>query len=114
MRNAPARFVDAAFWPLTIWMSLKHLDDHPADDYVERTSPIVAFAVAFWICGAGLAALWLALQRTMTVGTPDVEHVFHVVNPALQPMFNVLLFFWPLIYAIGFWMFTARDERFPR
>ena len=50
MAAAPVRFLNAAAWPLTIWTSLSHLDDHPADDYVERTSPIVATAVAFWLC----------------------------------------------------------------
>lgn len=33
MAAAPVRFINAAAWPLTIWTSLTHLDDHPADDY---------------------------------------------------------------------------------
>jgi hypothetical protein len=50
MAAAPLRFIGAVAWPLTIWTSLTKLENHPADDYVERTSPIVATAVAFWLC----------------------------------------------------------------
>ncbi|MBL8551723.1 MAG: hypothetical protein JNJ73_17175 [Hyphomonadaceae bacterium] len=114
MRNAPARFLNAAFWPFTIWASLTHLEEHPADDYVERTSPIVAFALAFWICLGAIAGLWATLRRSLIVAAGDEESVLRFMNPALMPMLNVLLFFLPAIYAVGFWMFTARDERFPR
>src|SRR5688572_29140424 len=52
MAAAPIRLLGAAAWPLTVWSSLARLEEHPIDDYVERTSPIVASAVAFWLCAA--------------------------------------------------------------
>lgn len=94
MQIAPIRFANAVLWPVAIWFSLNHLDEHPADDYVERTSPIAAFAIGFWVIVAALAGLWF-------------------VNGSRR-MFEVLMFFLPVVYVIGFWMFTARDEKFPR
>ena len=58
MRNESVRFAHAALWPLTIWTSLSHLDEHAADDYVERTSPIVGTAIAFWIGVVGAIAIF--------------------------------------------------------
>jgi hypothetical protein len=115
MRAAPIRFFNAALWPLTIWLSLTHLDEHPADDYVERTSPIVATAIAFW------AAVGLAVVTYLSAGTRviegDGEEAVRVVR--VTPLWagvtaDVLWFFVPALYVIGLWLFTARDEAFPR
>lgn len=114
MRSAPARFLNAALWPFTIWASLTHLEEHPADDYIERTSPIVAFAVAFWISAAAVAGLWFAVRRSFVVASDDFAQALHLMNPGLISAMNVIMFFLPIIYAIGFWMFTVRAERFPR
>jgi len=91
---APARLLDAAFWPATVWMSIAKFDDHPADDFVERSTPIMAFAVGFWLLAAGVAALWFANGS--------------------KRIFDVLLFFLPVIYGVGLWMFAARREKFER
>lgn len=113
MRKAPIRFVMAALWPLTIWTSLKNLEEHPADDYVERTSPIVATAIAFWICAGILAAFALIYSGSFEVLGADGEAgVRYLRQP--PPIADVFWFFLPVIYVIGFWLYTARDEAFPR
>lgn len=112
MKAAPVRFLVAAAWPLTIWTSLTHLEEHPADDYVERTSPIVATAIAFWI-GVVLLAITLAMQG----GGPLVgvgEEAVRLAPRWTAVASGVLWFFLPLVYAVGFWLFTSRDEAFPR
>src|SRR5262245_42012406 len=104
MTAAPLRFLNAMLWPFTIWLSLSHFEEHGADDYVERTSPIVAFAVAFWICAISLAVLWYMINpgsfRTVTV--EGVEQSVRLVQRWPNLMFSVLSVFTPAIYAIGF------------
>lgn len=114
MAAAPIRFLNAAAWPLTIWTSLTHLDDHPADDYVERTSPIVATAIAFWLCF--IALLVLANPAVTAIGAllDDGEEVVTFVRRTPGAIVGVLWLVTPLLYAIGFWMFASRDEAFPR
>ncbi|MEQ1619571.1 MAG: hypothetical protein ABL883_14650 [Terricaulis sp.] len=115
MKAAPLRFLRAAFWPLAIWSSLTHLEEHPADDYVERTSPIVATAVAFWLCAAALAvAIWLGLGRVQVFGDGDSDVSARVVPAWTGAASEALWVVTPLLYAIGFWLFTARDEAYPR
>lgn len=112
MRAAPIRFFNAALWPLTIWMSLTHLDEHPADDYVERTSPIVATAIGFWVTIGALVAMQLYGYRVVEiVSDNEVARVF-LRGP--DAAVGVIAFIAPVLYVIGFWLFTARDERFPR
>lgn len=114
MAAAPVRFLNAAAWPLTIWTSLSHLDDHPADDYVERTSPIVATAIAFWLCF--IALIVLANPAVTAIGglLDDGSEVVTFVRRAPGAIVDVLWFITPVLYVIGFWMFTSRDEAFPR
>lgn len=115
MRAAPVRFFDAALWPLTIWLSLTHLEEHPADDYVERTSPIVATAIAFWICL--IALLVLANPSVVAVGGGFFDEevaAVELVRRTPGAIVGVLWLFTPAIYAVGFWLYTARDEAFPR
>jgi hypothetical protein len=110
MQATPLRLFNAVLWPLTIWTSLSHLDDHPADDYVERTSPIVATAVAFWICAAAAVAIQL-----WTSGVVVVAESGEMIRRARDSDMNsVLWFFLPVIYLVGFWLYTVRDEAFPR
>jgi hypothetical protein len=111
MAATPFRLLNAVFWPLTIWTSLSHLDDHAADDYVERTSPIVATAVAFWICAIAAVAIQLWSTGVIIVGD-DAGDVIRRARSS--DMSGVLLFFLPVIYLVGFWLYTARDEAFPR
>ncbi|MBY0563663.1 MAG: hypothetical protein K2P58_05685 [Hyphomonadaceae bacterium] len=114
MRAAPLRFINAALWPLTIWMSLRHLEDHPADDYVERTSPIVATAVAFWISLIALIVLATPVVSTIGGGFEDGPLLMEQFRRVPQAIVNALMFFTPVLYIAGFWLFTARDEAFPR
>ena len=114
MAAAPVRFINAAAWPLTIWTTLSHFDDHSADDYVERTSPIVATAVAFWVCF--IALIVLANPAVMAVGgfADDGSELVTFVRRTPSTIVGVLWLVTPLLYAVGFWMFTSRDEAFPR
>lgn len=115
MQAAPLRFFNAAAWPLTIWASLTHFGDHPADDYVERTSPIVATAVAFWICLVALVVF--ANPAVVSIGggfADEAESAMMLVRRAPGAVVDVLWFFTPALYVLGFWLFTSREEAFPR
>ena len=114
MQAAPVRFLTAALWPVSIWTSLTHLEEHPADDYVERTSPIVATAIAFWLCF--IALIVLANPAVTAVGglLDDGEEIVTFVRRTPSSVVGVLWWVTPLLYVIGFWMFTSRDEAFPR
>lgn len=114
MRSAPVRFLTAAAWPLTIWTSLSHFGEHPADDYVERTSPIVATAIAFWIGVAMLAVLANPAAVAVGGGLVDGDTVVAFVRRTPGVVVDVLWFFVPVIYVAGFWLFTAREEAYPR
>ena len=114
MQAASMRFLNAACWPLTIWTSLSHFDDHAADDYVERTSPIVASAVGFWICLIALVIFANPAVVAVGGGGNGETGVFELVRRTPIVVVNVLWFFTPTLYLIGLWLFTARDEAFPR
>ncbi|MGE0828414.1 MAG: hypothetical protein AB7O04_03570 [Hyphomonadaceae bacterium] len=91
-RSAGGKWLGRVFWPASVWMSFAHFNEHPADDYVERTAPIVAMAIAFWILVGALAAIWFS-------------------NGSAR-MFQVMLFFLPVLYLIGFGTYLSREERF--
>jgi hypothetical protein len=114
MAAAPVRFLNAAAWPLTIWTSLTHLEEHPADDYVERTSPIVASAVAFWLCFIGLLVLANPAITAIGGSVDEDEAVLQLVRHVPGSIVGVLWFFTPVVYVIGFWLFASRDEAFRR
>ena len=108
---APIRFLSAAVWPLTIWPSLTQLEDHSTDDYVERTSPIVATAVAFWICAVALALVAYVGAGLNVLG--DGADIATVLPRWAGAASGVLWFFLPMIYIVGLWLFASRDEAFP-
>lgn len=113
MAAAPLRFLNAAAWPLTIWASLTNFRDHPADDYVERTFPIAATAVAFWACVAGL--LYFSVSTVGAAGifvSGEGGETAHLVRRSGVQLLDMLWIFTPVLYVIGFWLFTAREERF--
>lgn len=114
MAAAPVRFLNAAAWPLTIWTSLSQLDDHPADDYVERTSPIVATAIAFWLCFVALMVFANPVVTAIGGSVDGGEVVQQFVRRVPGSIVGVLWLMTPVLYIAGFWMFTARDEAFPR
>lgn len=115
MKAAPLRFLSAALWPLTIWSSLTHLEEHPADDYVERTSPIVATAIGFWICAAGLAAAaYFSIGRVVAVGEGADSAMWRITPAWTSTVLDALWLVTPVLYVIGFWLFTARDTAYPR
>jgi hypothetical protein len=112
MKAAPLRFLSAAAWPLTIWTSLTHLEEHPADDYVERTTPIVATAIGFWLGVAILVTTTLFSTRVMEIDSGG--GVMRVFTRGPQTAADVLWFIVPVLYVVGLWLYTLRDERFPR
>jgi len=112
MRAAPVRFLGAALWPLTIWSSLTHLEEHPADDYVERTSPIVATAIGFWIGLIGLITMIFFGSRVVEIVSDGEVARFWTRGPEVA--IDVLWFIVPVLYVIGFWLYSMRDERYPR
>lgn len=110
MQATPLRLFNAVLWPLTIWTSLTHLNDHPADDYVERTSPIVATAVAFWVAVAAAIMVQFWSAGVFVLG----EDGEMIRRARYSDMPGVLWFFLPVIYLVGFWLYTLRDEAYPR
>jgi hypothetical protein len=112
MHASPLRFLNAAAWPLTIWTSLTRLNDHPADDYVERTFPIMATAIAFWIAFAALV-IFANPSVMHVVGSADGEELVGRMRRNWSSFVSVLWFFVPLIYLVGFWLFSSRDEAYP-
>jgi hypothetical protein len=117
MQAAPLRFLGAVLWPISIWTSLTHLEEHPADDYVERTSPIVASAIAFWLCAA-LLIITLSMSGGPIItllGDSGAEEATLQVAPRWTSVATpVLVLFLGAIYVIGWWLYAARDEEFPR
>jgi hypothetical protein len=114
MAAAPARFLGAVAWPLTIWTSLSRLDDHSADDYVERTSPIVATAVAFWICAIALVIFANPVVSSIGGSVDGAEAVVQLVRRVPGSIVGVLWYFVPGLYIIGFWLFSTRQAAFPK
>jgi uncharacterized membrane protein len=114
MQAAPVRFLTAALWPVSIWTSLTHLEEHPADDYVERTSPIVATAIAFWLCVVAVLLFATPSVHMVTAALDSGEQTAAWVSRAPGVVADVLWFFLPVLYVIGFWLFTTRDAAFPR
>ena len=87
-----ARWIGSALWPVSVWTSFAHFAEHAADDYVERTAPIIAVAIAFWVIVGATIAL-----------------VFAVAEPS---WLKVLIFFLPVTYLIGLGMYASREEKF--
>jgi len=114
MASLPMRFLSAAAWPLTIWTSLTNFGNHPADDYVERTFPIVATAVAFWLCVAGLIYFSTSGASGVTIGMEEGEAAVRLSRRGAGVFTGIMMLFAPLLYLTGFWLFNAREERFPR
>ncbi|MES1159073.1 MAG: hypothetical protein ABUL42_04180 [Terricaulis silvestris] len=115
MQTALLRLATALMWPVTIWTSLIHFDEHPADDYVQRTTPIVASAIGFWLCALGLVALAFLMQgRILNAGAEDSGAVLRISDPRWEPLMPVATLVGCVLYAVGLWLFMARAERFPQ
>lgn len=113
MAAAPVRFINAAAWPLTIWTSLSHFEEHAADDYVERTTPIVATAIAFWIGAIALLVFANPVITSIGGSIDGAETVVQMVRRVPGSIVGVLWYFVPALYMIGFWLFATREEAFP-
>ena len=107
---APLRFLSAALWPISVWPSVAQFNRHDADDYVERTFPIIATAICFWICAAALVVF--GGGASFAVG--DGAGAFETVRRTPPAVVGALWLALPVLYVIGFWLFTAREERYGR
>lgn len=110
MQAASARLMNAALWPLTVWTSFSNLDAHAADDYVERTTPIVATAVGFWVCLVALVVLANPPLMHSGFSIDGAEPVTVFFRRVPVEAIATLWFFVPALYAIGFWLFSTRDD----
>ncbi|MGE3867047.1 MAG: hypothetical protein AB7G04_09050 [Hyphomonadaceae bacterium] len=81
-----------ALWPVSVWISIREFSKHGGDDSVELSSPILASAVAFWGALAGIAFVWFT-------------------NGALLD-FQLLLWFTPIIYAVGLGFYITRERAY--
>jgi hypothetical protein len=110
MQAASSRLVNAALWPLTVWSSLGHLEEHSADNYVERTTPIVATAVCFWVCLAALIVLANPPLMHSALSVDGAAPVTVFFRRVPMEAITTLWFFVPALYAIGFWLFSTRED----
>ena len=92
MGKAKGHFWRFIFWPISVWMSVRDFEKHAADDYVEYNSPIMATAVAFWAGVLLIAGVWF--------------------SNGLLLDFNLLLWFTPLMYAVGLALYIHRERAF--
>jgi hypothetical protein len=114
MPSAANKLVQSIFWPISVWPSFTHVEEHPADDYVEQTTPIIGTAIGFWACVGGLLILWLLnLPQLNNVVVEGVSLRTSLSSRAGDTAFQVLLFFLPVLYVAGFWMFAQREEEYP-
>jgi hypothetical protein len=112
--QSPMRLLNSALWPLTIWPSVFNLEKHPADNYAERTFPLIATALGFWVCVALLAVTLMQGGPAVTFGGDTGEGLVAHISPGwADGVSGVLWFFLPALYVIGLWLFVARDEAFP-
>lgn len=114
MQKAPNKLLQSIFWPISVWPSFTHVEEHPADDYVERTTPIIGTAIGFWACAGALIAMWLINLPVMTSVEAEGATLGARVNSlGGDTARQVLLFFLPLLYVAGFWMFAQREDDYP-
>lgn len=115
MQATPMRLMATALWPLSVWPSIFNMDKHPADDYAERTFPLLATAVAFWVCVGLLVYVALQTGTLVSIGDEDGLAIQARMTPRwVDGVSGVLWFFLPALYIIGLWLYAARDEAFPR
>lgn len=114
MEAPHGRFAIAVPGPLTIWTSLSQFRDHPADDYIERTFPIVATAIAFWLCVVALIYLNSSGASGVSVGMEEGEAAVRLSRRGVGVLSSVLALAAPVLYVTGFWLFNAREERYRR
>lgn len=114
MQATPVRILTTALWPLAIWPSIANFEKHPADNYAERTFPLIATAIGFWVCVALL--VYVLMQGGPLINIDEGEgfsSAARYVPRWVEGVSGVLWFFLPALYVIGLWLYAARDEAFP-
>lgn len=112
------KIIQCIFWPIALWPSFGHMKNHAADDYVGRTSPLMGTAIGFWVCAVALLLLWVTTKTgilvTVDAGSAGAESGNATfISRATTVGTGVLMFFLPLLYIIGFWMFSSREDKYP-
>jgi hypothetical protein len=113
MQASPMRLLTTAMWPLTIWPSVFNLEKHPADNYAERTFPLIATAIGFWLCVVLLAMTMMSGGSIAMFGEEEAAVAARLSPGWADGVSGVLWFFLPALYIIGLWLFAAREEAFP-
>jgi hypothetical protein len=113
MQASPMRLLSIAAWPLSIWPSVFNLDKHPADNYAERTFPLIATAIGFWLCVVLLGMTLMQSGALATFGDEEATIAARLSPGWADGVSGVLWFFLPSLYVIGLWLFAAREEAFP-
>lgn len=96
------KWIQAIFWPLSVLPSFQHIPKHSADDYVGRTSPLLATALAFWIVAIATIIMALILNGVLDWNVSGIDEGF-----------GVAVVFTIVIYIAGFWMFASREDVYP-
>ena len=97
------KWVQSAFWFLSVLPSFGHIPKHSADDYVGQTSPLLGTCFAFWAAAIGTIVLYLISSGVLAQWSwRGIETVLMVAAG-----FTVLL------YIVGFFQFFTREEQYP-
>ena len=112
MQRPVEGFLQTVLWPIAVWPSFLHIAKHPNDDFVERTTPIIGTAIGFWACVAGVVLAQLATASRAIRVDGVVSNSLPGWSGA-DTIFGVLVFFLPLLYIAGFWMFGEREQKYP-
>ena len=114
MQATPQRLMTTAFWPVSVWPSIFNLEKHPADNYAERTFPLIGTAIGFWVCVGLLGYLLLQTGSLVNIDDGDGMAIQARMIPRwIESVSGVMWFFLPALYVIGLWLYAARDEAFP-
>ena len=107
MSNTPAKpvnkWIQSIFWFISVLPSFQHIPNHSADDYVGRTSPLLATTFGFWIALAATLVLMLISNGTLA------QFSWRGIGTAL----TVGEVFVGVLYVAGFWQFFSREEVYP-
>ena len=104
MQSPFSKWFQTIFWPISCLPSFGHIPKHSADDYVGRTSPLLATAFAFWICAIVVVVL-LLITNGIALGDLNWR--------GAPTILGVLELFLLVIYASGFYMFANREDDYP-
>lgn len=105
---APQRFAtklfQSIFWFISCLPSFQHIPKHTADDYVGRTSPLLATTAAFWIAAIALIVVW---------GIANGMFMTNMAWRGIENAVDVGALFVLVLYIAGFYQFFNRETDYP-